>query len=109
MTSKLDDLDYADDIALHTSSIEQMQVKVDRLVRHAKSTGLKINASKTKVMRINSSNTHAITAAGEEIEDVNSFIYLGGTVNTEGDPTEDIRMGFGPCKICLQQTDCRLE
>ena len=63
MTSKLDDLDYADDIALLTSSREQMQVKVDRLVRQAKSTGIKINASKTKVMKINASNTQAITAA----------------------------------------------
>ena len=70
MTSKLDDLDCANDIALLTSSRDQMQVKVDRLVRHAKSTGLKINAAKTKVMRVNASNTQAITAAGEEIEDV---------------------------------------
>ena len=58
MTSKLDDLDYADDIALLTSSRDQMQVKVDRLVRHAKSTGLKINASKTKVMRVNANKRY---------------------------------------------------
>ena len=95
MTSKLDDLDYADDIALLTSSRDQMQVKVDRLVRHAKSTGLKINASKTKVMRVNASNTQAITAAGEEIEDVSNFVYLGGTVNTQGGTTEDIRRRLG--------------
>ena len=95
MTSKLDDLDYADDIALLTSSREQMQVKVDRVVSHVKSTGLKINASKTKVMRINARNTQAITAAGEEIEDVSSFIYLGGTVNNEGGTTEDIRRRLG--------------
>ena len=93
MTSKLDD--YADDIALRTSSRDQMQVKLDRLVRHAKSTGLKINASKTKVMRVNASNTQAIIAAGEEIEDVSNFVYLGGTVNTQGGTTEDIRRRLG--------------
>ena len=91
---KLHDVDYTDDIAPLTSSRKQMQVKVARLVKHSKSTGLKINASKTKVMIINASNTYAITAAGEEIEDVNSFIYLGGTVNNEGGTTENLRKRF---------------
>ena len=70
MMTKLDDLDYADDIALLSSAREQMQTKVDKLIKHAKSTGLNINASKTKVMRINANNNQAITASGEEIEDV---------------------------------------
>ncbi|XP_056020368.1 uncharacterized protein LOC130054462 [Ostrea edulis] len=84
VTSKLHDIDYADDIALLTSSREQMQTKVNNLVRLAKSTGLNINAIKTKVMIINANNTQAITATGEEMEDVTNFIYLGGTINTKG-------------------------
>ena len=51
-----------------------------------------INTSKTKVMRINASNTQA---AGEEIEDVNSLIYLGGTVKNEGGTTKDIKRRLG--------------
>ena len=40
MTTKLDNLDYADDIAL-PSTRDEMQTRVDR---HAKSAGLNINA-----------------------------------------------------------------
>ena len=97
MSTKLDALDYADDIALLYSARDQMQTKVDRLIKHAKSTGLNIYASKTKVMRINANNNQAITASGEDIEDVSDFIYLGETVN------EDIRRRLGHARIAYNK------
>ena len=87
MTTTLDDLDYADAIALLSSAREQMQVNVERLA-------LKINDSKTKVMRIHPNNKQAITAAEEEIEDVDDFIYHRGCVNIKCGTNEDIRRRF---------------
>ena len=54
-------------------------------------------------MRINANNNQAITASGEEIEDVSDFIYLGGTVNTKGGTNEDIRRRLGPARIAYNK------
>ena len=99
ITSKLDDLDYADNIALLSSAREQMQAKVDRLVKHTRSTSFNISASKTKVMRINANNNQAIRAAGEETEDVNNFMYLRGIVNTKRGTSEDFRRRLGHSRM----------
>ena len=50
-------------------------------------------------MRIHANNNQVITAAGEEIDDVNDFIYLGGTVNIKGGTNEDIRRRLGHARI----------
>ena len=47
MTTKLDDLDFADDIALLSSSKDHMQNKLNSLNNYATQMGLKINAGKT--------------------------------------------------------------
>ena len=46
-TSKLEDLEFADDIALFSSNIQHMQSKVSKLNVFAAKTGLKINTKKT--------------------------------------------------------------
>ena len=56
VTSKLDDLDFADDIVLLSSTKQQIQDKKRRLDEEARRVGLKINKEKTKAMRINARN-----------------------------------------------------
>ena len=51
-TEKLDDLDFADDLALLSSTRRQLPLKNERLSNASKATGLKINITKTKVMRL---------------------------------------------------------
>ena len=48
--NKLEDLDFADDVALVASRKVDMQTKVDNLKINGKKTGLKINLGKTVVM-----------------------------------------------------------
>ena len=99
-TTKLEDLDYADDIALISSNKDQLQRKLNKVSKYALSTGLKINASKTKVMRLNANTNQLITSTdGKPIEDVNTFIYLGAILNTTGGTNEDIRRRLGLAKI----------
>ena len=54
-TEKLDDLDFADDLALLSNTRRQLQLKNDheRLSNASKGTGLKINIIKTNVIRFN--------------------------------------------------------
>ena len=49
----LEDLDFADDIVLVSSKYEHIQNKTNRLVDNAGRLGLKLNAQKCKVMRMN--------------------------------------------------------
>ena len=53
MMRQLQDLDYADDIALISSTWTQMQMKLERLGRNSDGMGLKINIDKTKVLSLN--------------------------------------------------------
>ena len=79
-TSKLEDLDFADDVALISSTLRHVQLKTDRLVENAERTDLRVIVGKCKVMRVNARNNEAITVKGLVLEDIEKFIYLGATV-----------------------------
>ena len=53
LTTKLDDLNFADDIALLSSAKHHIKEKTARLDGEARRVKLKINWEKTKMMRIN--------------------------------------------------------
>ena len=53
-TSKLEDLDFADDIALMSSCYTHTQTKTRQLNQFAARTGLRINKKKIQLLRINS-------------------------------------------------------
>ena len=89
-TNKLEDLDFADDLALLSSTRRQLQLKNERLSNASKGTGLKININKTKVMRFNAASEEKVIVNGEELEDVDSFVYLGAKVSTAGGADDDI-------------------
>ena len=69
----LEDLDFADDLALISRTFTQIQMKIERLNRNGKGTGLKISTKKTNVMRINVNNNNPVVIDGQEVEDVDSF------------------------------------
>ena len=48
----LEELDFAHDLALLSSTRRQLQLKNDCLSNASEGTGLKINIAKTKVMRV---------------------------------------------------------
>ncbi len=89
-TTKLDDLDFADDIALLSSTHTHMQQKTTNLSNFAKCVGLKINERKTKILRVNSRKPDAMKLEENDIEDVDEFVYLGATVSNEKGAGRDI-------------------
>ena len=86
---------YADDLALISSTFTQIQMKIDCLNRNGKGTGLKISIKKTKVMRINVKDNNAVVIDGQEVEEVNSFYYLGARITKHGGAEDDIENRLG--------------
>ena len=66
------------------------ELKNERLSNASRGTGLKINITKTKVMRFNAASEEKAILNGEELEDVDSFVYLGAKVSTAGGADDDI-------------------
>ena len=98
MMRQLEDLDYADDIALISSTWTQAQTKLERLGRNSEGTGLKININKTKMLRLNARRQDPIKINGTDVEDTDSFVYLGAIVNNVGGAEQDIRSRLGKAR-----------
>ena len=91
ISSQLDDLDFADDLALLSHTYNQMLEKTSVLDTTAQQLGLNIHRKKTKVSRMNTANTNPIPLKGEPIEDVNSFTYLGSIFSKTGGTDEGVK------------------
>ena len=55
--------------------------------------GLKMNAEKTNILRINPTNQESITVEDQTIKEVQKFTYLGATVCKGGGGMEDLKNG----------------
>ncbi|CAN0553799.1 unnamed protein product, partial [Ectocarpus sp. 8 AP-2014] len=76
--TRLEDLDFADDICLMSHTRQGLEEKLKRLVHYGKQVGLKVNVGKTKLMRVNPGiNEPPMLLDGEPIDEVESFCYLG--------------------------------
>ena len=98
LLTQLDDLHFADDLALLSHNKKQMQNKTDLLKVVSEKTGLKINKGKTEVMKINTSVTTPITVVGEHVKEVESFVYLGSVVDKKGGTDQDVKARVGKAR-----------
>ncbi len=87
------DLAYADDIVIHSSSYSEMQGLLEAVNRHVAAVGLRINASKTKVMPavIHSEQRQTILLEDEPLEVIYKFKYIGSMFIANCQGTEEIR------------------
>ena len=98
LTSTLEDLDFADDLALLSHTFEHMQEKTTRLNDNAKQIGLKISRKKSEVMVLNSNEGRKIKIENEELPYTEEFTYLGSTVRNDGGAGKDIRIRIGKAR-----------
>ena len=73
----LNDMDFADDIALLESSNSRAQAQLTRTAAAAEKLGLIISVPKTEYMTINCSPQPPLQVYGESINHVSNFKYLG--------------------------------
>ena len=86
--SQLEDLDFADDLALLSHSHEQMQDKTDLLNLVSAQT----NMNKTKIMKANTKSKNVVIVGGKRLEETDCFTYLGSKINKTGCTEEDTKV-----------------
>lgn len=92
MMSQLEDLDFADDLALLSHNHQQMQEKTTKLETVSQQLGLTIHGEKTKIMRLNAGSRDPILLRGSPLKEVDTFTYLGSVVNIQGGTDEDVKV-----------------
>ena len=100
--STLEDLDFADDLALLSHTHQHMQEKTSRLSDFAQQIGLKISQKKTEVMTLNISDPLPIQANGEDLPITEEFTYLGSTVRHDGGAGKDIKNRLNKARNALR-------
>ena len=98
LTTSLEDLGFAYDLALLSHRIQDMKDKTQALEEQSAKVGLKINATKTKPMRVGTKQDDGVMIAGEKLEEVNEFRYLGSIVSKKGGTDEDIQTRIGKAR-----------
>ena len=99
--SQLEDLNFADDLALLSHSHQQMQEKTELLNTMSTQLGLNINRSKTRIMKANTKNNNLITMNGEPLEETDSFTYLGSIINKHGGTAEDVNARIQKARVAF--------
>ncbi|KAK2172900.1 hypothetical protein NP493_920g00000 [Ridgeia piscesae] len=99
--SQLEDLYFADDLALLSHSHQQMQEKTELLNTVSTQLGLNINRRKTRIMKANTKNNNPITLKVEPLEETDSFTYLGSTINKNGDTDVDVKARIQKARVAF--------
>ena len=87
-TSTISDM-YADDTTLMAESEEELKSLLMKMKVKSENVGLKLNIQKTKIMA--SSPTTSWEIAGETVEAVSDFKFLGSKISADGDCSHEIK------------------
>ena len=98
---QLDDLDFADELALLSHNHSQMQDKTTLLETTSAGTWLKINRKKTKLMKMNTTANAPVTVGGEPIREVESPVYLGSMIDQQGSTDRDVTARIGKARAAF--------
>jgi hypothetical protein len=109
-------LEFADDIVLISNASHDMQIVLDRLAVEVERFGMCFAPSKCKVLLQDLQGAEpALTLAGDTLEIVDHFIYLGSCVTAGGGVGEEIshriaraRAAFANLKHLWRRRDIRL-
>ncbi|VDP45927.1 unnamed protein product [Schistosoma margrebowiei] len=100
---QLDDLDFADDLALLSQTQQQMQEKTTSVAAASAAIGLNIHKRKSKVPRYNTACTNPITIDREDLEDVKTFTYLGSIIDEQGGSDANVQARIGKARAAYLQ------
>ncbi|VDP09759.1 unnamed protein product, partial [Schistosoma margrebowiei] len=100
---QLDDLDFADDLALLSQTQQQMQEKTTSVAAASAAVGLNIHKGKSRILLYNTACTNPITTDGEDLEDVETFTYLGSIIDEHGGSDADVKARIGKARAAYLQ------
>jgi len=91
----LSDLRFADDIALLAEKEIELQELVTDVAEISTKMGMCINTTKTETQALGKgANKLQIQVYEQQLTQVNKFIYLGGSISTDG-TEEDVNRSVG--------------
>jgi hypothetical protein len=97
---------YADDIALMAEDLADLQFMLTELDAAFKRWGLLINVQKTKVMSIEATGqTRVLQIAGQAIENVATFKYLGQHFSSNGSIRSELTHRVGKAYAIFRALD----
>ncbi|VDO55444.1 unnamed protein product [Schistosoma margrebowiei] len=100
---QLDDLDFADDLALLSQTQQQMQEKTNSVAAASAAVGLNIHKGKSRILRYNTACINPVTIDGEALEDVKTFTYLGSIIDEHGGSDADVKARIGKATAAYLQ------
>ena len=103
LLSNLEDIDYADDLALFSHTEHHMQSKTSDLQRNSSLLGLKINIRKTELLSLNTREPPNIELNGQPISCTSSFTYLGSIVTSDGGAEQEVKTRLGKARSAFQR------
>ena len=99
----MDDLEFADDVALLPHSYNQMQEKTTQMEESAGKLGFSVGKGEVKSIRMNTTNNSLIMLEKGAIENVSSFTYLGSIVGHQRrNRDEDVKVKIGKAIADIQ-------
>ncbi|VDP27686.1 unnamed protein product [Schistosoma mattheei] len=93
--NQLDELEFADDLALLSHTRKQMKMKTSSVAAASASLSLSIHKGKSKIPNCNTEDSNPITLDGETLGDVESFTYLGSIIDKQGGSDADLQARTG--------------
>ncbi|CAF4106447.1 unnamed protein product, partial [Rotaria magnacalcarata] len=92
----INNLSFADDIDLIDEEVSSLQRQIELTKRAAEQAGLILNINKTKTMVFGDrSIENSIQVAGEAIDNVEKFEYLGSLLTWDNNCSEEIKRRIG--------------
>jgi hypothetical protein len=101
------DLDFADDVAILAEMLEIIILSLEILSEEARPFGLEVNWSKTKIQSIDAPRTcpSTIEVAGNQVEVVQSFSYLGCLTDNSGGSEPEVIRRIAISRDCFNSLD----
>ena len=92
LLTQLDDLSYADDLALLSHNLRQLQEKTSDLDNNSAQLGLNIHRRKTKILRLNTTAEHPVTLRGSHLRTWNSLVTSVAPSTSKEAPTRTSKL-----------------
>ncbi|VDP70241.1 unnamed protein product [Schistosoma curassoni] len=100
---QLDDLDFADDVALLSQTQQQIQEKTTSVAAASAAIGLNIHKGESRILRYNTTCNNRVTLDGEDLENVKTFTYLGSIIDEHGGSDTDVKARIGKARAAYLQ------
>ena len=105
----IDILLYADDLAMLANSREELQDKLHLLHLYCKDRNLHVNINKSKIMVFNAvKDTRPFMYNDSKLDEVDSFKYLGMTINRRANLQYSQKISFQPALKANASQECYL-